>query len=241
MSHSRKLLLLDFGAVISKTIFETHGHTEKVLGLAPGTLTWLGPIDPSTDPLWRDMVADKITERNYWEQRATEVGTMIGETNWQPAQLLRRARDGMSADMITRSGSLALVHAAKQGGKSVGILSNELALFFGKNWRSELPIFGLMDDVIDASFGGALKPAPEAYQRAIDAFACKAEEIVFVDDQHRNVVGAQEVGMHAVHFDVCAPEKSFRQAAELLGVTTQYDSFDLEKSELAITPQSKAS
>jgi len=42
--------------------------------------------------------------------------------------------------------------------------------------------------VIDASFGGALKPAPEAYQRAIDAFACKAEEIVFVDDQHRNVV-----------------------------------------------------
>ncbi|MEY1556697.1 HAD-IA family hydrolase [Yoonia sp. R2331] len=222
MSPSPTLLLLDFGAVISKTIFETHDHTENVLGLAPGTLTWLGPIDPSTDPLWRDMIADKITERNYWEQRAAEVGALIGEPDWQPSDLLRRAREGMTADAITRPEALALVRAAKQNGNRVGILSNELALFFGDNWRAELPIFEEMDDVIDASFGGPLKPDPLAYQGAVQAFKTTADDIVFVDDQPRNVTGAQDAGLKAVQFDVSRPKASFGQAARLLDIEAQY-------------------
>lgn len=241
MSQYPSLLLLDFGAVISKTIFETHDYTEKVLGLAPGTLTWLGPIDPSTDPLWRDMIADRITERNYWEQRAAEVGTKIGEPDWQPADLLREARKGMSADVITRPEAVALVRAAKKGGKGVGILSNELALFFGENWRSELPIFDFMDDVIDASFGGPLKPAPEAYHRAMEAFDCVPGDIVFVDDQPRNVAGGSAVGLLTVQFDVGAPDMSFRHAACLLGVEAHYDSFNKQAHGLTLSPQSKAS
>ena len=36
-------LVLDFGGVISRMLFETHDLTEQALGLAPGTLTWRGP------------------------------------------------------------------------------------------------------------------------------------------------------------------------------------------------------
>ena len=56
-------LLLDFGAVISTSLFECHRETEQLLGLRPGSLTWLGPIDPSTDALWRSMLRGEITER----------------------------------------------------------------------------------------------------------------------------------------------------------------------------------
>ena len=59
-------LILDFGGVISRTLFETHDLTERSLSLPPGTLQWRGPFDVEHDPLWRDMQADRITERDYW-------------------------------------------------------------------------------------------------------------------------------------------------------------------------------
>lgn len=223
MDQSKNLLLLDFGAVISRTIFETHEHTERVLGLVPGSLDWLGPIDPTTDPLWTDMMENRITERNYWEMRAREVGELVGECGWVPSVLLRGARKEMTADDITRPEAVALVRAARTAGNTVGILSNELELFFGKNWRKELPIFELMDGVVDASDGGPMKPAPEAYARGLEAFNAQAEDAVFVDDQPRNVAGAEEVGVTAIQFDVADPEGSFRRAAEALDIVSLYD------------------
>jgi hypothetical protein len=45
MSHATtaQALVLDFGGVISRMLFETHPLTEQALGLAPGTLTRRGP------------------------------------------------------------------------------------------------------------------------------------------------------------------------------------------------------
>ena len=50
--------MLDFGGVISKTLFETHELTEASLGLARGTLDWRGPFDSINDPLWQSMQRD---------------------------------------------------------------------------------------------------------------------------------------------------------------------------------------
>ena len=48
-------LLLDFGGVISVSLFERHRETEAALGLRAGSLGWLGPIAPETDALWQAM------------------------------------------------------------------------------------------------------------------------------------------------------------------------------------------
>jgi len=71
-------LILDFGGVITRTLFESHALTEANLGLAPGTLTWRGPFDPAGDALWRDMQADRISERDYWLGRTREGGLLVG-------------------------------------------------------------------------------------------------------------------------------------------------------------------
>ena len=55
-SSSSHALVLDFGGVISRTLFETHRETEVALGLPPDTLTWRGPFEPETDPLWQSML-----------------------------------------------------------------------------------------------------------------------------------------------------------------------------------------
>ncbi len=39
-------LVLDFGGVVTRTLFETHALTERALGLAPGTLDLARPVRP---------------------------------------------------------------------------------------------------------------------------------------------------------------------------------------------------
>ena len=59
----KRALILDFGGVISRTLFETHDETERALGLPAGTLTWRGPCDPPADPLWQAMQRGELSER----------------------------------------------------------------------------------------------------------------------------------------------------------------------------------
>ena len=42
VENSGKALILDFGGVVTRTLFETHDITERALGLPAGTLTWRG-------------------------------------------------------------------------------------------------------------------------------------------------------------------------------------------------------
>jgi len=48
--------------------------------------------------------------------------------------------------------------------------------------------------------------------------ALAPDELVFVDDQLRNVNGARRLGWHTVHFDVRAPAASYAEALQLLGL-----------------------
>lgn len=74
MSQIPTGLLLDFGSVISYSLFVTHRATERTLGLPVGSLTWLGRLDPQSEALWRNMQRDEIGELDYWAERALELG-----------------------------------------------------------------------------------------------------------------------------------------------------------------------
>lgn len=212
-----KGLLLDFGGVVSVTMFERHARTEQALGLAPGTLTWRGPFDPQGDALWSDMSADRIAEREYWARRAAEVGRLLGE-DWDTLTLFRRTH-GPNPNMNVRPEALSLVRKAKAAGARVGILSNELELFYGRETIDNLDILKLMDCLIDATHTHILKPDPRAYALGVEAMGLPASEIVFVDDQARNVEGARKAGLAAVNFDVTQPSESFAEAERLLGLS----------------------
>jgi putative hydrolase of the HAD superfamily len=184
-------LVLDFGGVISRTLFETHHLTEAALGLAPGTLTWQGPFDPSMDPLWRDMQADKITERDYWLQRTREVGHLVGE-HWDKMETLVQRARGADPDAVTRPEAIAAIQAAKAAGYKLAVLSNELDLFYGAAFRARLPLLNLFDVIVDATYTGILKPDARAYLACQEQLGIAAHQCVFVDDQLRNIEGARK-------------------------------------------------
>jgi len=210
-------LVLDFGGVISRTLFETHALSEAALGLAPGTLTWRGPFDPAHDALWRDMQADRISERDYWHARTREVGRLLGEEWHSMETFVQRAR-GADVAAVIRPEAVAAIQAAKAAGCALAILSNELDLFYGAGFRERLPLLGLFDVLVDASHTQILKPDPRAYQLCQQQLGLPASACVFVDDQQRNVDGALRVGWQALHFDVQQPAASFAEALALLGV-----------------------
>lgn len=196
-----KALLLDFGSVISVSVFERHRETESTLGLPPETLTWLGPIDPSTDMLWQSMQRDEISERDYWAIRAREVGAAIGERDWSVRAMLSRTRQ-TDPNAVVRPGMVKLIRRARANGILVGILSNELELFYGPEFLAQMSVLKDMAVIVDATHTGILKPDRRAYQLAVDELKTRPDEILFVDDQMRNVVGAAKAGLQVQYFDL---------------------------------------
>ncbi|MGE4325383.1 MAG: HAD-IA family hydrolase [Pseudodonghicola sp.] len=213
-------LILDFGGVITRTLFETHALSETALGLAPGTLTWQGPFAPETDALWREMQAGAITERDYWQARAAEVGRLVGKDWTEMSQFVRAAR-GADPEAVIRPEFRAAIATVKAAGLGLAILSNELDLFYGADFRDRLPFLADFDVIVDATHTGILKPDPRAYAACLDQLGLPAAACVFVDDQRRNIAGAAAVGLPHVHFDVADPATSYSQALQMLGLSKE--------------------
>ncbi|MEZ5740773.1 MAG: HAD-IA family hydrolase [Burkholderiaceae bacterium] len=212
-----RAMILDFGGVISRTLFETHPLTEAALGLAPGTLSWRGPFDPESDALWRAMQADQISERDYWQQRTREVAALVGADWTGMADFVRAAR-GASPEQVIRPEFLETLALARLGGIRLAVLSNELDLFYGAQFRTRLPFLAGFECIHDATHTGILKPDARAYQACLDELGLPAQQCVFVDDQARNIRGAIGLGLQTVHFDVTQPARSYRQVRQRLGL-----------------------
>ncbi|ESX52342.1 HAD-IA family hydrolase [Mesorhizobium sp. C416B] len=204
-------LVLDFGGVVTRTLFETHALTEQALGLAPGTLQWHGPFDPDSDPLWRSMQADEISERDYWRTRTSEVGRLVGE-DWQAMETFVQRARGAEPEKIVRPEAVRAIRTVHAAGFRLAIVSNELDLFYGAGFRQRLPLLELFDTIVDATYTGILKPDPRAYALVTEALGLPAGACVFVDDQQRNVDGGRAAGMRTVHFDVARPALSYAEA-----------------------------
>jgi len=210
------VLMLDFGCVISKTMFENVELVERGLGLAPGTLNWRGPFDLDSDPLWRDMLDGRLTERQYWATRAAQVGALVGE-QWDTRAFYDRAC-AICGLAWFRSEFVDLLDDAREAGIRAGVLSNELELFHNADWLKTVPALQRIDAIVDATHTKVLKPDPRAYQLGLEALGATPQQTLFVDDQIRNVRGAEAVGISAVHFDVRRPAENMREIRRRLAL-----------------------
>ncbi len=210
-----KALLLDFGGVCLLSPVEMHRHTERIFGLPQGVLTWLGPVDPATDPLWRALLTEELSERDYWRLRAEEIGS---RTNTKPFDLHSYFGPlyALPEEVIIRRAAVATVAKARAAGRKVGILTNDLEAFHGRPWMDSLHFLRGLDSLTDASNTGILKPDPRAYAQAIEALGVGRDDVIFVDDQPRNVAGARAFGLETIAFDIGHPEDSWREVERAL-------------------------
>lgn len=205
---AKTALILDFGGVITKTLFEQHRRTEQVLGLASGSLAWLGPIAPDTDALWRRVERGDMTEGAYWAARAQEVGRLVGEM-WDNAAVLFRRAQGGDPNATVRPEAVAAIHRLRARNVRVAVLSNELERFYGPAFRTDIDLLSSVDAVVDGTRTNICKPDRRAYEMCLEALGAKAAEAVFADDQGLNVEAARTLGLEAIHFDIRDPGRSY--------------------------------
>lgn len=75
--------------------------------------------------------------------------------------------------------------------------------FAGDLYRATAPRFpflGLFRGVVISGDERLLKPDPAIYHRLADLHGVDLGRCVFIDDSLPNVAGAEDVGMHAIHF-----------------------------------------
>jgi len=214
---TERALIFDFGGVISRTLFETHELTEKALGIPRGSLTWRGPFAPDDDAPWRAMQKGEISERDYWHLRTQEVAKLVGSQWTQMSDFVKAAR-GAAPSKIIRPEFLDTISIAKANGVKLAILSNELDLFYGKDFRQKLAFLSDFDVIHDATYTKILKPDPRAYLDCLKEIGLKAGACVFIDDQARNIKGAKQLGFKTVHFNVCSPAQSYDEVLGVLGL-----------------------
>ena len=214
--EGRRTLILDFGGVIVRTIFECLDGVERHFGLRPGSLDWTGPLDPARDEGWRAMLDGRISERDYWRERLSTLGQLVGRELGMGEVIA--AMSGADPNGAVRAEAAATVASAKGAGCRIGVLTNDLERIYGRDVVAQFAILREMDAVVDGSRSGLRKPSPEAFAGALAALHSTAEEALFVDDQARNVEAAIALGMAGVAFDVRSPSSSFRAAERLLGL-----------------------
>jgi len=210
-----RVLLLDFGAVISKSLFETVDDIERCFDLEPNSLKWHGPFRPDADALWRGMQANRISERDYWYTRARELSELVDEElNIQ--DIILRTRPVL--DDICRPEAIRAIDAVASAGGRVAVATNELLLFYGTDRVNESKVINRIDHIFDSSYTRILKPDPRAYAGAIAGLDVNASDVVFIDDQKRNVDGAIACGIAGIHLDIRDPAVAFNQALTKMGV-----------------------
>ena len=162
MTEESRALVLDFGGVITRTLFETHPMTEKVLGLPSGSLTWRGPFEPDSDPLWVAMQNGELTEREYWTTRTQEVGEMVGESWTEMSQFLMAAR-GDDPEPIIRHEALTAFDEAREAAKIFqerGVKTSLITLgemgcyFMNEKEEGHVPAFDMKGKVVETTGAG---------------------------------------------------------------------------------------
>ncbi|MES2110449.1 MAG: HAD family phosphatase [Bacteroidota bacterium] len=86
--------------------------------------------------------------------------------------------------------------------------SGKYKIYALTNWSAETFPIALerfeflhwFDGVVVSGAEKMRKPAPEFYQLLLDRYHVKADEALFIDDNHRNILAAEKLRIHCVHF-----------------------------------------
>ena len=207
-------LLLDIGGVVHRTGVHLVGRLAETEPAMKPVLERIGGVAGDRDELWQRMLHRQIGEREYWAQRAAELGAAVGET-WDTRALMDRFYELPAQEWLCAA-TIELMADAKAAGLRLGALTNDMTAFHGPEWVARQEHLKLFDVIVDASLTGVMKPDPRAFRDGAQALGLPAELIVFLDDMPWNVEGARQAGMTAVRVPWDDPAPAIDTARDLL-------------------------
>ena len=207
-------LLLDIGGVVHNTGVRMVERLARREPAMQPVIEEIGGIAGDRDELWQRMLRRQVTERDYWAQRAAELGAAVGET-WDTRALMDRFYQLPEHEWLCAP-TIELMTDATAAGLRVGALTNDMTAFHGPEWVARQEHLKLFDVIVDASLTGVMKPDPRAFRGGAQALGLPAEQIVFLDDMPWNTEGARQAGMTAIRVPWDDPVPAIDTARELL-------------------------
>jgi 2-haloacid dehalogenase len=99
--------------------------------------------------------------------------------------------------------------------------SNKYKIYALTNWSAEtfpmaqqkFDFLNWFDGVVVSGAEKMRKPTPEFYQILLNRYNVKAEESLFIDDNYRNILAAEKLGINSIHFT--SPEQLKEELVKL--------------------------
>ncbi|MQA74546.1 MAG: HAD-IA family hydrolase [Solirubrobacterales bacterium] len=179
----RPALIVDFGGVLTTSIWPAFAAFCESVGLAPGTVRDLFRGDGRALALLRGLETGELADPEF-ERR---FGELLGLDEHDG--LITR----MFAGVATDERMVGAVRAARAAGVPTGLISNSWGLGIYDRAPTEL-----FDATVISGEVGLHKPQPEIYLLGCERLGVEPAEAVFVDDLRENCEGAEAVGMTAV-------------------------------------------
>lgn len=196
-----KGLLIDWGGVLTTSMFETFRSFCELEGLEPDTVMESFRHDRACRQLLIELETGQMPEDEFELSFAEMLGVQ------SPALIDRMfAASGPEQSMIDA------VLRARQAGIRTGLISNS----WGTRRYDREQLAQLFDGIVISGEIGIRKPAPEIYELGARQIGLAARACVFVDDLPFNLEPAAELGMATVHH--VESEQTIEQLECLLGV-----------------------
>ncbi len=182
-----KAVIFDMGGVLVRTTDPSPRATaEARLGLGPGGAEAL----VLNSPMGKQAQLGALTTDALWAWVQAELGL-------NDVQLMNFRHEFWAGDELDEE--LVAYLRGLRPRYQTALLSNfmdELPAVIGVRH----PMADAFDLVVCSAFEGIMKPTAAIYERTLARLGCDPAEAVFIDDAPANIVGAQQVGLHAIHY-----------------------------------------
>jgi epoxide hydrolase-like predicted phosphatase len=196
-----KAVLWDLGGVLVRTeTWEPRRTWERRLGLPENQLSKL--------VFESDVAQDAMHGRASVSEVWTWVFQQLKIGGASKAQLIH---DFWSGDQLDQN-LVEFIRQLRPRWKT-GLITNafpEIRQELDEVWQ----IADAFDSIVVSAEVGVTKPEAEIYQHCLYDLKISPSEAIFVDDFVENVVGAENLGMHALHFTT--PNRALGQIERLL-------------------------
>ncbi len=182
---TKNALIVDFGGVLTKSIWPAFAAFCEAEGLEPEAVRELFRSDPAALADLRELETGTCPPEEFEVRFAGHL-----DIPDRAEGLIDRLFGGLEPD----EEMIGAVRAAHDGGLPTGLISNS----WGRTIYDDELIENLFDAVVISGDVGLHKPEPEIYLLACERLKVEPSEAVFVDDLRENCEGAEAVGITAV-------------------------------------------
>ena len=201
-TSDQSALLLDFGGVLTSSVWDSFAAFCREKGLDDDTVKRLFREDPAALADLRELETGRIEEAEFEGRLADRLGLTEAD----------RLIDSMFGGMRPEPSMVEATRSARAAGVRTGLISNS----WSTNHYDRQLLGELFDAVVISAEVALHKPQPEIYLLAAERLAVQPGVCVFVDDLPENCAGAEAVGMTAIlHRD---PARTIARLEGLLGL-----------------------